>query len=319
MSRGQTMPPMSFRIALSALLMLLTLSPVVGQQVYIKNQPFSGAVFKDVTGLWIELAPLQWALNFEAKVDADGARIGERLIRTQKQGDKLFVPLTQIASALGAVVKENPEFQTVDVHLAVRPRSGAGLDIKPSDLKDPEKAKLPEARPVEGQPVSTAAYSFTLPTGMRMTRDPRLIKAALSGNKSGSMSSELRFDALASFEGDANHKRGLAVFAWFEFEVPKEHSGESSILSLSGSLASELLQRAGCHPIAEPRVVNTRGQQLVLAAGVSVHPPHNGTLILMRIDPKRKRAYLVFASDIPDSDDAAAETLVSMLSTVSTR
>ncbi len=311
---------MAFRLTLTALLLCFTLFPVWGQQVYVKNQPFSGAVFKDVTGLWIELAPLQWALNFEAKVDAEGARVGERLVRTQKQGDKLFVPLAQIASALGAVVKENPEFQTVDVHLAVRPKSGAGLDIKPSDLKDPgQKEKIPQARPVEGQSVSTAAYSFTLPTGMKITRDPRLIKTALAGKKSNSMSSDLKLDALASFEGDTNYMRGAAVFTWFEFEVPKEHSNETSLLSLSASLAGELLERAGCQLIAKPRVVTTRGQQLILAAGVSVLPPHNGTMLLMRIDPKRKRSYLVIANDIPDSDQSAAETLVDMLSTVTTR
>lgn len=309
---------MMARLFLVWLLLGFVCSPVLGQQIFIKNQPFSGAAFKDSTGLWVELTPLEWALNFEAKLEAEGARVGDRLVRTQKQGEKTFVPLTQIASALGAVVKENPEFQTVDVHLAVRPKSGLGLDIKPSDLKEPSE-KSSKARPVEGQPVSTAAYSFTLPTGMKMTRDPRLIKTALAGKKADAMSTDLKFDALATFEGDNNLRRGGVVFTWFEFEVPKEHSNERDTLALSGAMAQQLLQRAGCQLIAEPKIVETRGQSLVLAAGVTVYPPHNGMMVLTRLDPKRKRAYLVIANDIPDSDGPAAEKMVDMLSTVTTR
>ncbi len=301
------------------LLMFLLLEPVWGQQVYIKNQPFSGAVFKDSTGLWVELAPLQWALNFESKLEPEGARVGEKLVRTLKQGDKIMVPLTQIASAIGAVVKENPEFQTVDIHLAVRPKVGAGLDIKPADLSGGDRTKPDQERVVEGQPVSTAAYGFTLPTGMKMTRDPRLIKTALMGKESKSWDSDIKVDAMVSFENDPLFKRGSAVFTWLSFNVPKEISNESDLLDISANLALDFLGRFGCQPVSKPRVMRTKGQSLVLAAGVELAPPNNVTMLLVRIDPKRKRTYLAVARDLSPNDDTSAEKFVDMLSTVTTR
>lgn len=300
-------------------LFALALSPAWGQQVYVKNQPFSGAVFKDSTGLWVELAPLQWALNFDSELEPEGARVREKLVRTLKQGDKIMVPLNQIASAIGAVVKENPEFQTVDIHLAVRPKVGVGLDIKPADLSGGERTKPEQERVVEGQPVSTAAYAFTLPTGMKMTRDPRLIKTALMGKDSKSWDEDLKVDAMISFENDPGFKRGSAVFTWLSQDIPKEVSNESDILDISASLALDFLRRFGCQPVSQPRVMRTKGQDLVLAAGVEMAPPHNVTMLLLRIDPKRKRTYLAVARDVSPNDDTSSEKFVDMFSTVTTR
>lgn len=301
------------------LLFAVLFSPVWGQQVYVKNRPFSGAVFKDSTGLWVELAPLQRALNFESELEPEGARVGEKLVRTLKQGDKVMVPLNQIASAIGAVVKENPEFQTVDVHLAVRPKVGAGLDIKPSDISGGERTEPAQERVVEGQPVSTAAYGFTLPNGMKMTRDPRLIKSALTKKEWQSWGSDLKFDAMVSFENDPRFKRGSAFFTWMSREVPKEVSAESDILEISGNLALNFLRLFGCRPVSQPRVLQTKGQKLILTAGVEMAPPHSVTMLLLRIDPKRKRTYFAAVHDLSPDDDQSAEKFVDMFSTVTTR
>ena len=310
---------MTRRFLLSCLVPFL-LAPAWGQQVFIKNQPFSGAVYRDGNGLWVELAPLEWTLGFEAKLESEGARVGEKLVRTIKQGDKVYVSLSQVASALGAVVKENPEFQTVDVHMAVRPKVGAGLDIKPSDLKGEGTDRPGREVLVQGQPVSTAGYAFTLPDGMKLTRDPRLIKTELVGKEGEkAWDNDLKVDALAGFEGDAKRVLGQVVFSWLSLKVPKENSGEGELLEVSAQLVMEFLQDFGCRPVGPPKVLETKGQKLVLGTGVTMSSPPSATMVLVRIDPKRNRTYLVIARGLTDPDSAHSEKIISMLSTITTR
>lgn len=303
------------------LYLLLFLPAAWGQQVYIKNQPFTGAVYRDASGIWVELAPLQKALDFTATMEPEGVRVGDRLVRTLTQGDKILIQLQQAVSAVGGVVKENPTFQTVDVHLAVRSKASGGLEIDPLDLAEPENpGESQPPRVVEGQPVSTAAFAFTLPTGMKISRDPRLIKKALLGKDGGAWNQELKVDAMASHEGDGELKRGVAVFTWLSYEVPKEIVGENALIALTTQVALDFMQGSGAEPVSRPRVVESEGQKFILCVGVEYEPPHNLVMVLLRIVPKKKRTYLAVAR-VPSGEnhEANSEKFVSMFSTVTTR
>lgn len=298
---------------LSVLLFLLLSCPVWAQQVFIKNQPFDGKVLKEGGSLWVELRPLELAMGFDSMLEAEGARINGRLVRIVKQGEMVLVSLPQAAAALGAVVRENPEFGTVDVHMAVKPTSGTvGLEVTNSGRR------TQSGRPVIGDAVETAAFAFVVPKGMQLTRDPRLIKSFLEGG-GPPMRSDFKFDAMVYYKGDSKFEKGAAVFSWFSREIPKEMSNESTLLSYQQDVATVLLDEMGVELIRAPEVLETSGQLFVLAAGVDRAPPYSGNLLLMRIDAKRKRFYQVITANITQKDEGPTDAFLQLMSTVTTK
>lgn len=268
-------------------------------------------MIKEGGGLWVELRPLELALGFDSKLETDGARINGRLVRVVKQGEMVLVSLPQAAAALGAVLRENPDFGTVDVHMAVKTSAGtSGLEVT-NDRGEPR-------RPVKGDAVETAAYAFVLPEGMQLTRDPRLIKSFLEAG-GPPMRSALKFDAMVYYKGDSKFAKGAAVFAWFNREIPKEMSNESTLLSYQQDVATVLLDEMDVELVRAPEVLETDGQRFVLAAGVDRSPPYNGSLLLMRIDAKRKRIYQVITANITQSEEGPTDAFLQLMSTVTTK
>lgn len=303
---------MSARSIIFLALLLLLACPGLAQQVFIKNQPFEGKVVKEGGSLWVELRPLELALGFDSKMEAEGARINSRLVRTIKQGEMVLVSLPQAAAALGAAVRENPGFGTVDVYMAVKPNSGtAGLYVSNSAGSDPD-------RPVKGDKVETAAYAFVVPEGMQLTRDPRLIKSFLQAG-GPPVKSDFKFDAMVFYKGDAKFEKGAAVFAWFNREVPKSLANESTLLSYQQDMATVVLDDMGVELVRPPEVMETEGQLFVLAAGVDRSPPHGGTLLLLRMDAKKKRIYQVLTANITQKEEGPTNDFLQLMSTVTTR
>jgi hypothetical protein len=283
------------------------------QQVFVKNQPFDGRVIKDGAGLWVELRPLELLLDFQAEREAEGARINGRLVRTLQQGERTLVSLAQAAAALGAVVREDSALGTVDVHLAVRPTiTTSGLEVSPSDPAAPPHGQA------EGERISTAAFAFSLPEDMQVSRDPRLIKAFLS-SVGPPLKKDLRFDAMVFYKGDHDFKKGAAVFSWFSRELPPDLQSEQALLSFQVDTAVVLMDDLGVKLVNLPQVLTNDGQRFVVAAGLERRPPHLGMIMLLRIDPRRKRIYQVITSNISQADDKPTQDFLRLMSTVSTR
>lgn len=285
------------------------------QQLYVRNQPFEGAVVREAGGLWVDLVALQRALGFESTLEAEGARVQGKLVRTRTQGETVLVSLSQVAAALGAVVREDPQFNTVDVHLAVRPKAGAGLEISgssdfPSDENTPEPS---------GEKVQTAAYNFVLPEGMQVTRDPRMIKSFLESGGGGALENDFKLDAMVYFKDDPKFKKGAAVFTWFLGDVPPGMEDERTLLAYQSEAVASILHDMNVRLVDVPQVVTTGGQRFVLGAGVTARPPHKGLMALLRIDAKRKRFYQVLASDITQSEEKPTTDFMRLLSSVTTK
>jgi hypothetical protein len=294
------------------LLVLLCTIGASAQQVYIRNQPFEGRVVKDSGGLWVELRPLELILDFESKPEAGGARINGRLVRTIKQGEVTLISLAQAAAALGAVVREDPAFGTVDVHLAMKPTSGtAGLEVGPTTGLSTPTSTVP------GDRIETAGFKFILPEGMQVSRDPRLIKAFLSGG-GPPIPGDFKFDAMVFHKGDQHFKKGAAVLTWANRALAQK-SGEQAQLSLQMDLTTVLMDDLGVEMVGTPEVVQTEGQRFVLGAGIDRAPPYHGVLLLLRIDPKRKRFYQVITGGIPQNDEQPTTDFMKFLSTVTTK
>lgn len=280
------------------------------QQVFVKNQPFEGRVVRDAAGLWVELRPLELVLDFESQPEAEGARINGRLVRTIRQGETTLVSLAQAASALGAVVREDPALGTIDVHLAVRPASGtAGLEVGATSTGPP---------PAAGERIATAAFEFSLPEGMQVSRDPRLIKAFLAGD-GPAIETSFKFDAMVFYKGDPHFKKGAAVFSWLQREAPKGLANEHALLAYQLDLATVLLDEMGVELVNLPEVITNQGQRFVVGAGIGRRPPHHGMIILLRIDPKRKRFYQVLTTNIPQTDEQPTTDFLQFMATVTTR
>jgi hypothetical protein len=280
----------------------------LGQQVYVRNQPFPGKVVKEAGELWLELKPLEGLLGFTSAVEEQGARIDGRLVRTMKQGEVVLVQLSQVAAALGAVVKEDSALGTVDVYTGMKPTSGIGLEVDTS---------LPVGG--AGDKLRTAGFAFAVPEGMTATRDPRMIKGFLGGG-GPNLPSDYRFDAMVYYKGDTQFKKGAAIFTWFVSDVPKEiQKDENTLLAYQYATASSILHDLGIQLVKRPEVVETDGQKLILAAGVSRRPPFDGMMVLLRIDPKKRRYYQVIAGSIPQTEPEPSSAFLDLLTSVSTR
>ena len=308
---GCRLPRVARRHLALCLLIVSLAVPATAQQVYIKNKPFAGQVVKESGGLWVDLKSLEQALDFEARLEAEGASINGRLVRTMRYREVVFVSLSQVAAAVGASVRENPEFGTVDVHMVVRPKSAtAGLEVDPS-LARPTSAP--------GEKIETAGFIFVVPQAMQVSRDPRLIKAFLEAGGPPIRNSDFKFDALVFYKGDAKFTKGAAVFSWFNREIPKGMESEQTLLAYQSDLATVLLDDMGVELVKAPEVVQSGDQRFLLAAGVERKPPHDGMLLLLRIDPKKKRFYQVITANITQAEEAPTSDFIEFLSTITTK
>lgn len=294
---------------LKVLIFLSFFLSVQAQEVWLRNRPFEGKVLKDSGQIWLEVEPFGKALGFGYELKEDGVAINGKLVRSLTQGTKVFVPLSQSAAVLGAVVKENPEFGTVDVHLDVKSSQGAGLDVDLAALSE-------NTKPVVGQIIKTAAFEFTVPDTMQITRDPRMIKKTLEidPTKKGSE----KVDALMFFKGDSRNERGAAIFAWEDFEAPTKD--EQTLLSVQRQVLLDTFFRVGVDPVdAVPPYLTNGSQSFALLTGLMAVPPHDGVLMLTRIDSKKNRLYKVTVLGIPSDDEPAINAFTSLLKTITTR
>ncbi len=132
-------------IALLLGLVLVT-GPAWGEQVYIRNKPFKGAVSGKgpatavelqalVAALGLQLTEVQgnWVVTAEGEAPAlppDAGGTGQvyfqnKPITTADQGGATLVPLIPTAQALGAVAKHNKDMGSIDVNLPVKAVSGS--------------------------------------------------------------------------------------------------------------------------------------------------------------------------------------------------
>ncbi len=292
-------------------------APLAAQQLYVRNQPFEGVVSREAGALWVDLAVLQRTLGFESTLETDGARVQGKLVRTRTESGIVLVSLSQVAAALGAVVREDPQFNTVDVHLAVKPKVGVGLEIGDSSSVSVPGAEASAPLP-PGEKVQTAAFNFVLPEGMLVTRDPRMIRSFLEDG-AGPLDGDFKLDAMVYFKDDPKFKKGAAVFSWFLGDVPPGLEDERRLLAYQQQAVASILADMGVSLADMPQVVSTGGQRFVLGAGVSRRPPPKGLMALLRIDPKRKRYYQVLASDISQSEEKPTVAFMQLLSSVTTK
>ncbi len=293
---------------LGCFLLLSLFVSTQAQEVWLRNRPFEGKVLKDSGQIWLELEPFGKALGFAYDLKEDGVSIDGKLVRSMTQGTKVFVPLTQTAAALGAVVKENPDLGTVDVHLDVKSSQGLGLDVELATLSQ-------DSGSIIGQVVKTAAFEFTVPETMQITRDPRLIKKTLDigGSKSGSE----KIDAMMYLKGDSRNERGVAVFAWEDFDPPTKD--EKALLSVQRQVLFDTFYRVGIEAVETAPYLTNKDQTFALLTGLTAVPPHHGVIMMTRVDVKKKRLYKVTVLGIPSADGPAAEAFTSMLKTVNSR
>lgn len=297
-----------------ALCWVFGLCPAWAEQLFVRNQPFVGKVVRDSGTLWVELSALQNALGFSAELEADGARIQERLVRTLRHGGSVLVPLEQVAAAVGAVVREDPQFATIDVYLDVRPQSGLGLEVS-TGVGAAASGMPPD---VSLTTVETAAFRFSLPEEMQLTRDPRLIKGFVSQHLP-TFGPEVRFDALVFFQKDPKFTRGAMALCWAPQALPQQTQNERALLTLELNLLEQFFAQAGSELLQAPRLLEGSGQRFVMAAGVSPRPPHPATAVSMRIDSKRKRLYQAVAANVAVDDEASSTAFHRLMSTLTTK
>lgn len=287
--------------------MLLTSARAL--DVFIKNQPFEGKVLKEASTLWLELTPLEKALGFQAVVHDEGAEINGKLVRTLKQGNTLLISLPQVAALLSLAVRDNPSLGTVDVYTSL-PNHGAG-DLTSIDVQTSSPANAET-------PILTAAYRFTIPKSLKVTRNPQVLDA-YSPQKAASQALATHQDALVFHDNDRQFQRGAALFSWASDDIPAAMKDPTALLRYQQELSERLMIARRLTPITSPEIVDNDGQAFVLSTGLSTEGSATITLILLRIDPKKKRLFSIVCRGIPKDDHQALENFVKLLSQVTTR
>ncbi|MCE7871222.1 hypothetical protein DYH09_12695 [bacterium CPR1] len=127
--------------------LVLVAGPAWGEQVYIRNKPFKGAVSGKGPATAVELQALVAALGFQltevqgnwvvtaegetAALPTDASGTGQvyyqgKPIATADQAGATLVPLIPTAQALGAVARHNKDMGSIDVNLPVKSVSSTG-------------------------------------------------------------------------------------------------------------------------------------------------------------------------------------------------
>lgn len=303
------------RSLLVVLLSWLLTGAAAAQQVFVRNQPFDGKVIQQAGLLWVELPVLQRTLGFVAQVEGEGVRIEGRLVRAMELGGVRLVPLAQAAAAVGAVVREDPSVGTVDVYRTPRGHWGLGHHVDPSELAASASGGAPDT----GEPrQETASFSLSLPPGMSLSRDPRLMRAFLEGARR-SVPSDARLEGLVFTTGDLKFSQGAAVLLWWPREAARSPENEESLWAYQVARLQEWLRSTDLELVRRPERWESQGQRYLLAAGVGRRPPHHGCLVLSRVDAKRGRHYQVLVANLPTDSEKPTYDFMNVLSSIKIR
>lgn len=291
-------------VRLLFLLLVLCSVPATAEEIWIKNRVFSGKVVKDGGQTWMELEPFGKALGVNVKVEGENVSVNGSLVRSMKQGETYFVSLEQVAGVVGAVVRENKQLGTLDVHMGLKEKGPGAIEETPTGS---------DAAPGAGKVIKTAAYVLTMPATMQVSRDAKMIKSFTEG-----MPPEARFDGIFFHKNDLKFLKGLAGLGWMTSEAYKAVKTDDEVLSYQASVAIGVLQGLGAIPSAPPQLVETGGQRFSLLEGDASSPPFFHVQVLARSDLKARRDYFVLAIS-PAGDQAAAESFTSILTTLTTK
>lgn len=295
---------------LGILLLLLCLnSPLLAQQIFIKNQPFAGGAFREGGTIWVELAPTENALNFKVVVEKDGIKLSGQLLRTKTKGERIYLSLSQVAALCKATIRENSSLGIIDVYQGLKDVQDDGLDFDPAQ----------EIKTSNSNEIKTAAFSFTVPEDMQCSRDPRIIKTFLGLGQSASTTSKITYDALVSYKSDSSYSKGAAVLSWSSNTIPKALNGETAIASYLHEVLLGYISELNLTSITGPEPFNNQGQGFLIASGQSMNPPYFLSMIVLRIDPAKKRFYTVLCGNLPANDQDIAIGFAKLLKSVQTR
>lgn len=128
---------------LTVALVVLTLAPVLAEQVYVRNHAFKGSVTRADGQVWIELKPFAEALGTTISQSASGGWIlqtktgGEvadapagkvtidgQEIEAKEINGVMMVPMDAAAKLLGARVVRNKDLGSIDISLAQAKMAG---------------------------------------------------------------------------------------------------------------------------------------------------------------------------------------------------
>lgn len=138
------MRSVSRRLLVLAVLVFFTAGTVFGQELYVRNRPFTGEVSGRGAGMYVELEPLAKMLEATVHTTENGAKLvtlaGDKPVIEAEAGavlvegkpvssmqgsNGLLVNLKEVAAALDARLNVNAELGTIDFNMPVARASAA--------------------------------------------------------------------------------------------------------------------------------------------------------------------------------------------------
>ena len=154
---------------LTCLALLLSASlPSFGEEIWVKNRPFTGRVQQLGDQTLVELYPFAKAAGIKLKVQGQNLRFGQFTIPIQSgPGGASMVSLQDLAGVAGLKIQRNPRLGTLDVHA---PSVGTG---NRGDWSQVGKRSSRAEKGTLLRKFDCETYIVRVPAGLKMHLEPK--------------------------------------------------------------------------------------------------------------------------------------------------
>lgn len=270
-------------------LVLCFLLPAAAEQLWVRNQLFTGAVQGSGPEMMVELGPFAQATDLKFEDKGDSIMVGGFPIPVELVGSKRMVPLRDVVDAAGLRLNRNLALGTVDVRTA---DSGMGSSGSWEDLPSADNEKSSSSKTVLEGPL----FKVVIPGHFMVLTDPQFLK---EGDKDHVLARDLN-------GGDAQAQGLKAAFA----VTTKEGLGKcgmavSYVTNLSSQIGQDdekpmlqytflKIRNADAKVTQEPMVVNLAGKRYMKMAYQQTADSGEPTEeeLYLHLDPKKRVAFI---------------------------
>lgn len=235
-------------------LLFLLLGPVCAQDLWVRNQPFTGHVQGSGSDMLVEMQTFLERLEIKAEDKGDVVIIGGFPIPVETSGNVRLVPLRDVVDAAGLRLSRNPALGTVDVRVASAGTGNRGNWSKASGASS-SGSKRPSVK------IGHESFRVRVPGHLFVLTAPEFLKSEEQENVQTAELNSPRAQAMGArnvfyAHTDKGHEAGYLTFSLFErtpqgvtakkepsivkglkaiiAELGGEHKGRDSILTVAG-------------------------------------------------------------------------------------